>query len=93
MGFVFLFMTIIINLLLRPRLPSRKSGPLVEWGAFNEPSYMLFSLGIFLLYWTLYFAFFYVRPLVFIVLYSEFDGNHRFKFMQRRNWDSHKPLE
>ncbi|PYH89424.1 MFS general substrate transporter [Aspergillus ellipticus CBS 707.79] len=58
MGFVLLFMAIIINLLLRTRLPPRKSGPLIEWSAFKEPSYMLFTLGIFLLYWTLFFAFY-----------------------------------
>lgn len=61
MGFVVLLMVIIILALLRPRLPPRKSGPLVEWSAFKEPAYMLFTLGVFLLYWTLYFAFFYVR--------------------------------
>ncbi|KAJ5201868.1 uncharacterized protein N7498_006531 [Penicillium cinerascens] len=61
MGFVVLFMVIIILALLRPRLPPRKSGPLVEWSAFKEPAYMLFTLGVFLLYWTLYFAFFYVQ--------------------------------
>jgi MFS transporter, MCT family, solute carrier family 16 (monocarboxylic acid transporters), member 3 len=60
MAFVVFFMLIIINLLLRTRLPSRKSGPLVEWGAFKEPPYVLFTFGVFLLYWTLYFAFFYV---------------------------------
>ncbi|PYI03289.1 MFS monocarboxylate transporter [Aspergillus sclerotiicarbonarius CBS 121057] len=61
MGFLALFMAIIINLLLRTRLPPRRSGPLVEWAAFKEPSYMLFTFGIFLLYWTLYFAFFYIQ--------------------------------
>ncbi|KAE8333907.1 major facilitator superfamily domain-containing protein [Aspergillus sergii] len=61
MGFVVLFMVIVILALLRPRLPPRKSGPLVEWGAFKEPAYMLFTLGVFLLYWTLYFAFFYIQ--------------------------------
>ncbi|KAK4861799.1 hypothetical protein LT330_003834 [Penicillium expansum] len=61
MGFVILFMVIITLALLRPRLPPRKAGPLGEWSAFKEPAYMLFTLGVFLLYWTLYFAFFYVQ--------------------------------
>ncbi|PIG82193.1 MFS monocarboxylate transporter [Aspergillus arachidicola] len=61
MGFVVLFMVIVTLALLRPRLPPRKSGPLVEWGAFKEPAYMLFTMGVFLLYWTLYFAFFYIQ--------------------------------
>ncbi|KAJ5667309.1 hypothetical protein N7507_003173 [Penicillium longicatenatum] len=46
MGFVVLVMVVLILALLRPRLPPRKSGPLVEWGAFKEPAYMLFTLGI-----------------------------------------------
>lgn len=60
MGLVVLVMVIIILALLRVRLPPRKSGPLVEWSAFKEPAYMLFTFGVFLLYWTLYFAIFYV---------------------------------
>lgn len=47
MGFVVLFMVIVTLALLRPRLPTRKSGPLVEWGAFKEPAYMLLSSGSF----------------------------------------------
>lgn len=60
MGLVVLVMMLIVLALLRTRIPPRKSGPLVEWAAFKEPSYMLFTFGIFLLYWTLYFGFFYV---------------------------------
>jgi len=46
--------------LLKPRLPPRKSGPWVEWGAFKEVPYLLFAAGMFLLFWALYFGFFYV---------------------------------
>ena len=46
--------------LLKPRLRPRKSGPLVEWEAFKEPPYVLFTLGTFFLFWALYFGFFYV---------------------------------
>ncbi|KAL8968298.1 MAG: hypothetical protein Q9183_002530, partial [Haloplaca sp. 2 TL-2023] len=45
---------------VRPRLPPRKSGPLVEWAAFRELPYTLFSIGMFLAFWGLYFAFYYV---------------------------------
>lgn len=31
----------------KPRLPPRKSGALVEWGAFKELPYTLFSIGMF----------------------------------------------
>jgi predicted MFS family arabinose efflux permease len=61
MGFVVLAMSAATLALLRLRLPPRKSGPLVELSAFKEPVYMLFTFGVFLLYWTLYFAFFYVQ--------------------------------
>lgn len=62
MGFVVLAMAAVTLALLRPRLSPRRSGPLVEWSAFKEPAYMLFTFGVFLLYWTLlYFAFFYVH--------------------------------
>ncbi|KAH6880613.1 putative monocarboxylate permease [Thelonectria olida] len=61
MGFVVLVMMVIVLTLLRTRIPPRRSGPLVEWAAFKEPSYMLFTFGIFILYWTLYFGFFYIQ--------------------------------
>lgn len=44
----------------KPRLPPRKSGPLVEWKAFRELPYTLFATGMFLSFWGLYFAFYYV---------------------------------
>lgn len=62
MGFVILFNTIVILTLARVRLPPRKSGPLVEWSAFAEPSYLLFCIGMFFNLWAVYFAYFYVSP-------------------------------
>lgn len=47
-------------LLLRPRLKPRRSGPLVEWSAFQEKPYLFYAIGAFLLYWALFFAAFYV---------------------------------
>lgn len=46
---------------LRRRLPPRTSGPLVEWGAFKEPTYAFMIAGMFFTFWALYFAFYYVR--------------------------------
>ncbi|KAI1799737.1 putative monocarboxylate permease [Daldinia bambusicola] len=60
-GYISLAFIIIINLLLRPRLPPRKSGPLVELSAFLEPVYVLFTIGVFLMFWALYFCFFYIN--------------------------------
>jgi MFS family permease len=60
MGFVILFNSIVILLIARVRLPPRKTGPLVEWSAFKEPSYTLFCVGMFFNLWAVYFAYFYV---------------------------------
>ena len=46
--------------LFRTRLPPRKAGPLVDWTAFKEPTYMLFVLGMCFKWWGLYFAIYYV---------------------------------
>lgn len=62
-AFVALVLCVIANLLLKPYLPPRKAGPMVEWGAFRELPYVLFALGGFLHSYTLYFGFFYVSAL------------------------------
>ncbi|KAI1171028.1 MFS general substrate transporter [Nemania sp. FL0916] len=60
-GFVALFCTTTAFLLLKPRLKPRKAGPLVEWNAFKEPPYLLYSIGVFLLYLALFFGSFYIN--------------------------------
>ncbi|KAM5342623.1 hypothetical protein ACJ41O_013589 [Fusarium nematophilum] len=65
-AFVALAMTIVANLVLKPYLPPRKSGPLVEWDAFRELPYLYFSLGAFLNFYALYFGFFYVSRGTFV---------------------------
>ena len=88
MGFVVLVMVVIILALLRSRVPPRKSGPLIEWAALKEPAYMLFTLGVFLLYWTLYFAFFYVCCLIICHwVFRRFTKAFRFKFMQLSSYN------
>lgn len=62
MGFLILFNSIIVLLIARVRLPPRKTGPLVEWSAFREPSYLLFCIAMFFNMWAVYFAYFYVSP-------------------------------
>lgn len=59
-AFVALVITVIANLLLKPYLPPRKAGPLLEWDAFKELPYVFFALGGFLNLYLLYFGFFYV---------------------------------
>ncbi|KXT05136.1 hypothetical protein AC578_7590 [Pseudocercospora eumusae] len=57
MGFVVLITSIIAVVLLKPRLPPRSSGAMVEWEAFQEKPYTLFTIGMFLTLWALYIAF------------------------------------
>ena len=59
-GFVMLAVAVFSFVILRTRLPPRKSGPIVEWTAFREPTYILFCIGAFFTFWGLYFAFYYV---------------------------------
>ena len=44
------------NILARPRVPSRRTGPMLELAAFTEPPYTLVAIGMFLVFWGLYFA-------------------------------------
>ncbi|KAF4973599.1 hypothetical protein FZEAL_9277 [Fusarium zealandicum] len=60
-AFVALAMCIVANLILKPYLPPRRAGPLVEWEAFSELPYVLFALGAFLTFFALYFGFFYIN--------------------------------
>lgn len=60
-GFLALTMAVVANVLLKPRLPPRKSGPLLELSAFSELPYLLFSMAAFVYFYALYFVFFYVR--------------------------------
>lgn len=46
--------------LLRPRLPGRKTGPWIEWAAFREIPYVLFAVGSFFNFYGMYFGLFYV---------------------------------
>lgn len=60
MGFVVLVNNVIILALIRPRLPSRTTGPIVEWAAFREAPFTLITIGMFLCLWSLYVAFSYI---------------------------------
>ena len=59
-GFVMLSAIIPCAIFLRPRLPPRKSGPVVEWSAFREKPYALFSAAGFFLFWGIYVGFYFV---------------------------------
>ncbi|KIW03254.1 uncharacterized protein PV09_05475 [Verruconis gallopava] len=45
---------------MKPRLPPRKSGPIVEWTAVKDVPYVLFVVGCCFLMAPIYFSFFYI---------------------------------
>lgn len=56
---------------MRPRLPPRKSGPLIDTSALIDPVYMFLIIGMFGLMWGNYYTFYYVRlPLFRFCLYT-----------------------
>lgn len=61
MGFVILANLALIITLARTRIPPRTTGPIIEWAAFKELPYVLFTIGMFLTLWGVYIAYYYVR--------------------------------
>ncbi|KAK7992048.1 riboflavin transporter MCH5 [Apiospora saccharicola] len=59
-GFVQLATSLFANLFMRPRLPPRRAGSLVEWSAFRELEYTFFAAGMFFNFWGIYFGFYYL---------------------------------
>ncbi|KAH7040018.1 major facilitator superfamily domain-containing protein [Microdochium trichocladiopsis] len=45
---------------MRPRLPPRQSGPIIDWTAIREPVYVAFVVAFFALMWGNYFTFYYI---------------------------------
>jgi MFS family permease len=60
LGFVNVACLAVILALMKPRLPPRKSGPIIEWSAFKDIPYMLFVIGTCCLMAAVYFVFYYV---------------------------------
>ena len=61
LGLLIVIMMVLVNILLRPRFAKPKVvGPMIDTVAFKDPTYILFAIGTFLLYWALNFGFFYV---------------------------------
>ncbi|KAH0439449.1 major facilitator superfamily transporter [Colletotrichum camelliae] len=56
-----LVLAVIACTLLKPRLPPRKSGPILELEAFKERPYSFFAAGSFFFFLALYFSFFYIN--------------------------------
>ncbi|KAK5948956.1 hypothetical protein OHC33_010042 [Knufia fluminis] len=60
MAFVQMACFVVCILFLKPRLPPRKAGPIVEWAAFKETAYSLYLLCGFFFFWSVYIGFFYI---------------------------------
>lgn len=63
LGFINLGALSVCVALMRPRLPPRKSGPLIDWSAFKEPVWNVFIVGWWLVMWSNYYTFYYVSHL------------------------------
>ncbi|EHK24142.1 uncharacterized protein TRIVIDRAFT_67765 [Trichoderma virens Gv29-8] len=60
MGFIMLATYIPCLIWFKPRLPPRKTGGWTDTSAFSDVPFLFFSLSMFLNFWGLYFAFFYL---------------------------------
>jgi hypothetical protein len=68
MGLVMGITMVLCAVFLKPRLPPRRSGPLVEWAAFRELPYALFATGSFLMFWGLYVVFYYIGQYTLLIM-------------------------
>ena len=76
-GFFNLGLLALVIAFMRPRLPPRKSGPIIDWSAFREPPYAYFVGALFsewctpnaralltvyaVINWAVYYVYYYVR--------------------------------
>ncbi|GME54748.1 mfs monocarboxylate transporter [Neofusicoccum parvum] len=61
LGFVVIGLYGTVLAIARTRINPRASGPFLDLQSFKEPSYSLFTVGAFLMLWSVYNAFFYVN--------------------------------
>lgn len=60
LGFINLVTLAVVVAFMKPRLPPRKSGPIVELSALKDIPYVLFVLGVSFIMAAIYFVFYYV---------------------------------
>ncbi|RYP17210.1 hypothetical protein DL765_004666 [Monosporascus sp. GIB2] len=61
MGFIMLFNAVIMLIWARSRLPPRPRGPLIEWAAFRELPFTLYTIGVFCLLLSVYLIYNYIN--------------------------------
>lgn len=64
LGFINLACLLVALAFLKPRLPPRKSGPLVDVSALKDPVFLAFTFAIFFAMWANYYTFYYVSALL-----------------------------
>ncbi|KAF2876431.1 major facilitator superfamily domain-containing protein [Massariosphaeria phaeospora] len=60
LGFINVVCLAVVVAFMKPRLPPRKSGPLLDMDAFRDTPYMLQVLGLFFIMPPVYFVFYYI---------------------------------
>ncbi|KAI1469384.1 MFS general substrate transporter [Daldinia caldariorum] len=71
MGFVVMFNASVMLIFARTRLPPRPRGPIVEWAAFKELPYSLYSAGAFCILWSVYLIYNYINHYGRTILHME----------------------
>ncbi|KAJ9602160.1 hypothetical protein H2200_013280 [Cladophialophora chaetospira] len=74
LGFVNVALLGVCLTVLRPRLPPRKAGPIVEWKAFTEAPYVLMIVGMSLVFGSLFFTYYYIASFGRTILHMSY-GN------------------
>ncbi|KAH7241475.1 riboflavin transporter MCH5 [Fusarium tricinctum] len=59
-GFMQAGTMVIALVMLKSRLPPRRTGPMIDWVAFKELEYVFYAVGSFMCFWGTYFAFFFL---------------------------------
>lgn len=60
LGFMNMGLLAFVLAFMRPRLPPRKSDALIDWSAFRELPFSVYSLGMFFQVWNIYYTLYYV---------------------------------
>uniref|UniRef100_A0A8H7TV93 Major facilitator superfamily (MFS) profile domain-containing protein n=1 Tax=Bionectria ochroleuca TaxID=29856 RepID=A0A8H7TV93_BIOOC len=60
LGFINMAGLLLVVSFMRPRLPPRRSGPIIDWTAFTEPIYVTYVFGVFFFIWTVFYTMYYV---------------------------------
>ena len=71
-GFINLACLAMALAFMRPRIPPRKSGPLVEWQAFQEVPYVCAVAGFTLVFGAMFFTYYYVSSYGFNILHMNY---------------------